>query len=173
MLNICIGPLISVGLCFLLIHLKWWGTNGLWGPFQLEYPKVPDCTVNNHAVIPAVTSLLHLRWPSAPKALWSCGCLFFPCGQLIRLRAPQWWCWRHPGLCLIALKILLIIALAGVAQWIEHGPMNQSYRFNSQSGHMPGLWARSPVGGMWEVGNNTLMFLSLSFSFPSHLSKNK
>ena len=38
-------------------------------------------------------------------------------------------------------------ALAGVAQWIEHWPVNQS-RFDSQSGHMPGLQARSPVGGV-------------------------
>ena len=39
-------------------------------------------------------------------------------------------------------------ALAGVAQWIEcGGPVNQSRRFNFWSGHMPGLWARSPVGG--------------------------
>ena len=38
-------------------------------------------------------------------------------------------------------------ALAGVAQWIEHQPANQ--RFNSQSGHMPGLRNRSPV---WEAG---------------------
>ena len=35
--------------------------------------------------------------------------------------------------------------------------------FDSQSGHMPGLWVRSPE----------LMFLSLSFSLPSPLSKNK
>ena len=51
----------------------------------------------------------------------------------------------------------------------------KSYWFNSQSGHMPGLWARSPVGGMWEVGNNTLMFLSLSFSpsLPISLKINK
>ena len=39
--------------------------------------------------------------------------------------------------------------LAGVAQWIEHGPVKQSERwFNSQSGHMPGFGGRSPVGGM-------------------------
>ena len=43
--------------------------------------------------------------------------------------------------------------------------------FNSQSGHKPGLWARSPVGGTQEE-THTLMFLSLSFSLPS-LSKNK
>ena len=40
-----------------------------------------------------------------------------------------------------------------------------------QSGHMPGLWARSPVGGV--RANHTLMFLSLSFSLPSSLFKNK
>ena len=36
-------------------------------------------------------------------------------------------------------------ALAGVAQWIEHWTENQSHQFDSQSGHMPGLWARSPL----------------------------
>ena len=39
-----------------------------------------------------------------------------------------------------------VLALAGVAQWIELGPANQSCWFDSQSGHMPGLQARSPVG---------------------------
>ena len=52
--------------------------------------------------------------------------------------------------------------------------MNQSepkdHRFNSQQGHMPGLWARSPLGVC--EGKHTLMFIS-SFSFPSSLSKNK
>ena len=34
--------------------------------------------------------------------------------------------------------------LAGVAQWIEHWPVNQRGRwFDSQSGHMPGLQASS------------------------------
>ena len=45
-------------------------------------------------------------------------------------------------------------------------------RFNSQSGHMPGLWARSPVG-RHARGNHTLIFLSLSFSLSSPLIKNK
>ena len=46
--------------------------------------------------------------------------------------------------------------------------------FDSWSGHMPGLWARSLVGGVWEVTDGqcisrTLMFLSPSFSLPSPL----
>ena len=46
-------------------------------------------------------------------------------------------------------------------------------QFNSQSGHMPGLWATSPVGGH-SRGNHTLMFHTLIFPSlsPSHpLSK--
>ena len=43
--------------------------------------------------------------------------------------------------------------------------------FDSQSRHIPGLQARSPVGGVQEA--TTLMLLSLSFSVPSPLSKNK
>ena len=45
-------------------------------------------------------------------------------------------------------------------------------QFNAQSGHMPGLQARSPVKGRAR-GNHTMTFLSLSFHFPSPLSKNK
>ena len=44
--------------------------------------------------------------------------------------------------------------------------------FDSLSGHMPGLQARFPSAGRAR-GNHTLMFLSLSFSLPSPLSKNK
>ena len=47
----------------------------------------------------------------------------------------------------------------------------KGHRFDSQSGHLPGLWARCPVGGV--RGTHKLMFLSLSFSLSSPLSKNK
>ena len=30
-------------------------------------------------------------------------------------------------------------ALAGVAEWIEHGPVSTGRWFNSRSGHLPGL----------------------------------
>ena len=45
-------------------------------------------------------------------------------------------------------------------------------RFNSQSGHMPGLQARSAVG-QHVRGKHTLMFLSLSLSLPHSLKINK
>ena len=45
------------------------------------------------------------------------------------------------------------------------------HRFSSQSGHMPGLQARSLEGPPRD--NHTLMFLSLSFSLPSPFFKNK
>ena len=42
--------------------------------------------------------------------------------------------------------------LAGVAQWTEHQPENEKgHRFDSQSGHMLGLWARSQVGDTREA----------------------
>ena len=51
----------------------------------------------------------------------------------------------------------------------------EDHWFDSQSGHMPGLQARSLLGGMQEGADQcfsqTLMFLSLSFSLPSPLSK--
>ena len=44
---------------------------------------------------------------------------------------------------------LIIVTLAGIAQWIEHGPVNQKVTgsINFQSGQMPGVQARSPVVG--------------------------
>ena len=46
----------------------------------------------------------------------------------------------------------------------------KSRQFNSQSGHMPGLRARSPGGGVREA---TTHFLSLSPSPPLSLKTNK
>ena len=50
-------------------------------------------------------------------------------------------------------------------------------QFDSQSGHMSGLRARSLVGDILEAANQciscTLMFLSLPFSLPAPLFKNK
>ena len=69
------------------------------------------------------------------------------------------------------------LALADVAQWIEHPPANQKVTFNYWSGYLSGLQAQSPAGG--GVRGNQLMFLlhimflSLFFSFLSPLSKKK
>ena len=46
----------------------------------------------------------------------------------------------------------------------------KGHQFNSQSGHMPVLWARSPVGGMQEATN---IDISLPLFLPSPLSNNK
>ena len=52
----------------------------------------------------------------------------------------------------------------------------RGHRFGSRSGHMPELWARSLVGEDAKATDQcfsfTSMFLSLSFSLPSPLSKN-
>ena len=64
--------------------------------------------------------------------------------------------------------------LAGVAQWIEHRPVNQRATALIPSlEHMLGLPPRSPIGSVREATNHTLMFLSPFFSLPSHLSKSK
>ena len=62
------------------------------------------------------------------------------------------------------------MALAGVAQWTEHRPVNQRVA-GSIRAH---AWVvgQVPNRGLAK-GNHTLMFLSLSFSLPSPLSKNK
>ena len=49
-------------------------------------------------------------------------------------------------------RFLKHLLMACVAQWIECWPMNQRVAsFDSQSGHMPGLQSRSPVGGAQET----------------------
>ena len=59
----------------------------------------------------------------------------------------------------------MYIALAGVAQWIECWPVTQRVASSIPSlGHMPGLWARSPVGGAREA--TTHWYLSLSLPPP-------
>ena len=50
-------------------------------------------------------------------------------------------------------------------------PQNEGLQCDSQSGHMPGLQVRSPVRALMK--GNQSMFLSLSFSLPTPLPKNK
>ena len=64
-----------------------------------------------------------------------------------------------------------IVALAGVAQWIEHGL--QTKGLPVQFPLRAHAWVVSQVPSMGLLrGNHTLIFLSLSFSFSSPLSKN-
>ena len=72
-------------------------------------------------------------------------------------------------------KIVLLFknsALAGVAQWIECQPANQRVAGLIPSQAHAWVVGQVPNGGHVR-GNHTLMFLSLSFSLPSPLSKNK
>ena len=63
-------------------------------------------------------------------------------------------------------------ALAGVAQWTERGPVNQ--RVMVRFPVRPHAWVVGQVPSRGHTrSNHTLMFLSLSFSLPSPLSKNK
>ena len=61
---------------------------------------------------------------------------------------------------------------AGIAQWVEHGPMNQ--RVTSLIPSQGTCLGCSQVPSRGHArGNHTLTFLFLSFSLPSPLSKNK
>ena len=66
----------------------------------------------------------------------------------------------------------LIYSPGCVAQWIECRPINQRVTSSIISlGHMPGLWAGSPVRGEHE--RQPHIDVSLPLSCPSPLSKNK
>ena len=81
------------------------------------------------------------------------------------------WSWaKHWGF--IKIKRFCVLALAGVAQWIDCWPENQ--RVPSLIPVRARAWVvgQVPSGGCLRA-NHTLMFLSFSFSLPSPLSKNK
>ena len=68
-------------------------------------------------------------------------------------------------------------ALARWLSWLECHPAHwKGCGFDSQSGHMPGLWVQS-LGGVHTGGNGSMFLshvnisLSLPFSLPSSLSK--
>ena len=69
-------------------------------------------------------------------------------------------------------------ALIGMAPWAERHPTKQSEgrRFDSLSWHMPGLQARSPVGGVQEatdVSHIVALSPSLSPCLPLSLKINE
>ena len=85
-------------------------------------------------------------------------------------------CWyfvHHKCFCinLNSLNIFICPGWHGSMDWVLACKLKGRW-FDSPSGHMPGLRARSPVEGVRE-GNHTLMFLSFSLSYPPPLSKNK
>ena len=49
----------------------------------------------------------------------------------------------------------------------------RGHRFDSQSRHMPGLWDRPPVGGVWEATTHWCFSPSLSLFLPLCLKINK
>ena len=63
-------------------------------------------------------------------------------------------------------------ALAGVAQWIERGLWTKESLVQLPVRVYAWVAGQVPSGGHMR-GNHTLMFLSLFFSLPSPLSKNK
>ena len=71
----------------------------------------------------------------------------------------------------LTLKKYNMMALAGMAQWIEHRPANQRVAGSIPSGGT--LWVVGQVPSRGHVrGNHTLMFLSLSPSLPLSLETN-
>ena len=61
--------------------------------------------------------------------------------------------------------------LVWLSPGLSAGLEPKGHQFNSQSGHMPGVADQVSSWGRAK-GNHTSMFLSLSFSLPSLLSKN-
>ena len=75
--------------------------------------------------------------------------MFTDTGELESSKKEIIHAYRYKTVCLMADFLLKNNrALAGVAQWIERRSSNQRVTGSISSlGHMPGLQARSPVGG--------------------------
>ena len=114
-------------------------------------------------VLPASLAMLFSSLPSAPWGPLLRTSHYLPAGGA----SPE---------ISVTVKILGGPGRRGSVDWVPVGKL-KGRRFDSQSGHMPGLWARSAVGGLREAADlcvsHTSMFLSLSFSFSTPLSKNK
>ena len=75
--------------------------------------------------------------------------------------------WTSSDFKSTALHKIVLLTLAGVAQRIECRPEKpKGHRFNTQSGHMPGMWAKFPVWGAWEATTHWCFSPSLSPSLP-------
>ena len=96
--------------------------------------------------------------------------------------------WKHKRLMIYCLKkraehniaytkwvqLFKSPALAGVAQWIERRPANQSVAgLIPSQGTWLGCGARSPAGGVWEATTHWCFSPSLSPFFPFSLKINK
>ena len=60
----------------------------------------------------------------------------------------------------------------GSVDWVQACDL-KGHQFDSQWGHVPGLWVRSPVGGAWEATTHWCFSSSLSSSLPFSLKINK
>ena len=128
--------------------------------FDLWSPKIPE-----------TTQTFCSKWMGArggvtcdgiPRGHGKVNCR---CVQQREYISKTWAAWKSQ------LQKVTHCALAGVAQWMECQPENQRVDGSiSQSELMPGLWARSPVGGTQETTTHWCFSPSLS---PFLLSKNK
>ena len=75
------------------------------------------------------------------------------------IKFPSW-------LCLKTTLILFSPGWCGSEDWAR-ACEPKGHRFDPQSGHMPGLQVRFPVGGMWKATTHWFFSPSPSPSFPS------
>ena len=133
-----------------------------WGSSVLRLGRGEAISAGGHVSTQSRPEMLFnpATWSSGislPKLSWTPSCFTFMVPfQVSREQGQTWLMWLSgPGI-ILKLKRLPV---------------------HSRSEHMPGLWARSLAGDMWEEINQcfscTLAFLSLSFSLPCPASKTR
>ena len=74
----------------------------------------------------------------------------------------------RPPSCDFIKKDHLILGWCGSVDWVP-ACEPKGHGFDSQSGHMPGLGARSPDGGVWKATTHWCFSLSFSLTFSKNL----
>ena len=145
-------------------------------------------TTKNHSTPPLLQSNLNIdysicfgpMWPVGLKTLWACPSSFHP--HPAEVFAPSW---NWVFIILICLKLFPIFiyyfprygfisacfkklykwcTIKIILPWLvwlsglSAGLQTIGLLVDSQSGHMPGLQTRSPVGGMWEATTHWCFF---------------
>ena len=99
----------------------------------------------------------------------TCLCIWYLWHQNQMSKSIMLWRWMcYPEKTLDALFIRIALDGPGwcsSVHWVQAWEP-KGHLFDSQSGHMPGLWVRSPIGGMWEATTHWCFSPSLP-PFPS------
>ena len=128
---------------------------------RLPWPS--GCCITRLAELSHLPCLGGLGWPSDPGLTWHLGRATTRPG-LFRTILAHACCASCHSICLLSKVSSFSVDWCGSVDWVAFCKP-KGCQFDSQSGYLPGLQARSPVGGVQEA-TNRLFSPSLSPTLP-------